>query len=474
MALRLQAFWNIRSLVLLSHRWQSSAATPLTEPLDNIPPSEPYRRPSPESVKVTKLNNGLTVASLETFSPVSEVGVIVRAGSRFETPKKEGITHLLRTCAYQSTPDKSAFRISREMEQLGGSMKCTVTREHATYTTNFIRGNLDTALETLGSVIKNTDFKRWEVADQKARMELDLAVLKTKPESMLMEDIHKYAFRSGLCNSVYSPSYNIHSLSHDDLNHFVKKNFTAKRMTLVGIGVNHDDLVSQANLSFGNVPSGSPADQPLAEYVGGGESRIASALPFGVAIIGCQGASICDDSKTVLTSGVLQHVLSGVCNIKWGSNASAGRLGKAIASAVDGPFTASAFHFGYSDNGLFGIYAMAHGKNMEAMLRAVFKEFKNVAVGSVDQDLPRAKNALKASILMTAEQQSQYLKDVGLQLSLRGSYTDPEEAVKIIDSISPQDVTSFARKILSTKSTLCCYGDISGVPRLDALLSELK
>jgi predicted Zn-dependent peptidase len=69
------------------------------------------------------------------------------------------------------------------MEQLGGSMKCTVTREHATYTTNFIRGNLDTALETLGSVIKNTDFKRWEVADQKARMELDLAVLKTKPES---------------------------------------------------------------------------------------------------------------------------------------------------------------------------------------------------------------------------------------------------------------------------------------------------
>ena len=52
-------------------------------------------------IQVTKLNNGLTVASLETFSPVSEVGVIVRAGSRFETPKKEGITHLLRTCAYQ-------------------------------------------------------------------------------------------------------------------------------------------------------------------------------------------------------------------------------------------------------------------------------------------------------------------------------------------------------------------------------------
>ena len=73
---------------------------------------------------------------------------------------------------------------------------------------------------------------------------------------------------------------------------------------------------------------------------------------------------------------------------------------------------------------------------------------------------------MKAAILMGTEQQGQYLADIGLQVhmyvyvivqyqiiiatfhfiivqvSLRGTYTDPNEAVQIIDSISSQDVTN--------------------------------
>ena len=52
-------------------------------------------------VQVTKLPSGLVVASLEDCAPVSSVSVFIRAGSRFEPAAKQGLTHLLRTCAYQ-------------------------------------------------------------------------------------------------------------------------------------------------------------------------------------------------------------------------------------------------------------------------------------------------------------------------------------------------------------------------------------
>lgn len=48
------------------------------------------------SVQVTKLLNGLVIASLENYSPASKIGVFVKAGCRYETPDNLGVTHLLR------------------------------------------------------------------------------------------------------------------------------------------------------------------------------------------------------------------------------------------------------------------------------------------------------------------------------------------------------------------------------------------
>lgn len=49
--------------------------------------------------KVTKLPSGLVIASLENYSPASRIGVLVRAGSRYETMDNLGVTHLLRLAA---------------------------------------------------------------------------------------------------------------------------------------------------------------------------------------------------------------------------------------------------------------------------------------------------------------------------------------------------------------------------------------
>lgn len=42
---------------------------------------------------------GLVVASLENNSPLSRVGVFVKAGSRYETVENQGVSHVLRLAA---------------------------------------------------------------------------------------------------------------------------------------------------------------------------------------------------------------------------------------------------------------------------------------------------------------------------------------------------------------------------------------
>lgn len=48
---------------------------------------------------MSKLPNGLVVASLENYSPLSSVGVFVKAGSRYETMENQGVSHVLRLAA---------------------------------------------------------------------------------------------------------------------------------------------------------------------------------------------------------------------------------------------------------------------------------------------------------------------------------------------------------------------------------------
>ena len=47
----------------------------------------------------TKLANGLSIVAIENNSPISRVGVFVRAGPRFELPGQLGASHALRAAA---------------------------------------------------------------------------------------------------------------------------------------------------------------------------------------------------------------------------------------------------------------------------------------------------------------------------------------------------------------------------------------
>ena len=212
----------------------------------------PGTRKPPEEVRISQLGNGITVASLENYSHRSNVSVFVRAGSRYEIYDQMGLTHVLRNCAFLASGGRSAFRIAREMDAIGSSLTATSTREHLIYSSDFLRGNLELVMDTLGTVISAPTFQPWEVKDQRPRLELDIATFEAQPNLVVFEDLHSAAFRNALCNPLYSPKYNISKFTDQDLKAYVEEWFTGSRITIVGVGMNHDELVghTEPNLSL--------------------------------------------------------------------------------------------------------------------------------------------------------------------------------------------------------------------------------
>ncbi|XP_059413405.1 cytochrome b-c1 complex subunit 2, mitochondrial-like [Carassius carassius] len=107
----------------------------LTEPLVTRKPAAAPALP----LQDVQLPSGLLVASLENYSPVSKIGVFVKAGSRYETAENLGVTHILRLASNLSTKGASAFRICRGLEAVGASLSVMSSREHMVYSLDCLR-----------------------------------------------------------------------------------------------------------------------------------------------------------------------------------------------------------------------------------------------------------------------------------------------------------------------------------------------
>ena len=79
-----------------------------------------------EPIQRALLDNGVTVLVRENASvPVVAVSVMVRVGSRWETPETAGITNLLQQVLVKGTAGRTALLIAEEAEELGGGVSAS-------------------------------------------------------------------------------------------------------------------------------------------------------------------------------------------------------------------------------------------------------------------------------------------------------------------------------------------------------------
>ncbi|XP_026171210.1 cytochrome b-c1 complex subunit 2, mitochondrial [Mastacembelus armatus] len=419
----------------------------------------------PQDVQVTRLPNGLVIASLENYSPASKIGVFAKAGCRYETPENQGVTHLLRLASNLTTKGASAFKICRGIEAVGGSLSVTSSRENMIYTVDCLRDDIDTVMEYLINVTTAPEFRPWEVSELTSRVKLDKAWAAQSAQIAVVEGLHEVAYKNALCNSLYCPDHMVGKIHSDDLHHFVQNNFTSARMALVGLGVDHA-VLKQVGEQFLNIRSGAGTTGAKAQYRGG-ETRLPSTSSLVHSAVVSQSAA--DGTTEALAFSLLQHVLGAGPYVKRGSNASS-KLVQGVVKATADPFDVSAFNASYSDSGLFGVYTISQAAAAGDVIKAALAQVKAVADGGVTAaDLTRAKAQLKSHLLMSLETSDGLLEAMGTQALADGTYHSAEEISKNIDNVSLTDVANAAKKFVSGKKSMVSNGNLIKTPFVDEI-----
>ncbi|XP_027898720.1 ubiquinol-cytochrome c reductase core protein 2a [Xiphophorus couchianus] len=457
---------GVRSLNNFSKRCYASArrGQTLTEPFSNVKPAQaaPF---SPQDVQVSKLPNGLVIASVENYSPLSRVGVFIRAGSRHENSENLGVSHVLRLAANLTTKGASAFKICHGVEALGGSLSVTGSRENIIYSADCLRDDLGSLLDFLGNVTTAQEFRPWEVDELTSRVKIDRALAQQCPQISVIEKLHEAAYKNALSNSLYCPDFMVGRISSEQLHSFVKDNFTTGRMALVGVGVNHS-VLKQVGEGLLSTRSGAGAPVAKAAYHGG-ELRVQNRDDLVHALVVSEGGVMGTAETNAFT--VLQRILGASLHVKRGSSITS-KLSQGIAKATAQPFDATAFNASYSDSGLFGVYTIAQANSAREVIRAAIAQVRGVAEGNVTEaDIIRAKNQVKAEYLMSIESSEGLLEEIGAQALNTAAYQAPESVLHAIDAITRADVVKAARKFVDGKKTMAASGHLVNTPFVDEL-----
>ncbi|XP_076757847.1 ubiquinol-cytochrome c reductase core protein 2 [Xylocopa sonorina] len=415
---------------------------------------------SASSAPETKvLANKITIAAHDTNSPIAQVSIVFRAGSRNETYDTQGTAHYLRIAAGLSTSSFSSFAITRNIQQLGGCLLTTLDRESIAYTLQITRNNLTDVLQYFEAAVTKPLYKPWEITDELQRVKYDLTCL--SDTTLLIELLHKAAFRNGLGYSLFCPEHQLGKIGSETLQHFFNSWCTAPRCAVVGTGVSLAELAALgSNLTIGSADNANKASK-----YHGGELRMETNSSLTNVVIAVEGVSL-KNEKDALACAVLQRASGTVPRVKWGCGTSP--LYKEISNAAGTePFGAQTFNANYTDSGLFGVVLCSPPNISGPVTKAASKWLKSLNVS--DNDIARGKSILKIEVLDAADNELCLLESMQQQAILKGQVSTPASLVNDIDKLSASDVKAVANKLAKGKLSMAAIGNLKTVPYIDEL-----
>ncbi|XP_052864609.1 mitochondrial-processing peptidase subunit alpha isoform X2 [Anopheles cruzii] len=462
---------------------------PLSQSMKDLPPVQ-YARPGDQKnvTQVTRLSNGLRVASENRFGQFCTVGVVIDSGPRYELAYPSGISHFLEKLAFQSTGDYSERDvIFRELERHGGICDCQSSRDTFVYAASADSRGLESVTRILSEVVLRPRLSVEEIELARQAVQFDLETLGMRPEQepIVMDMVHAAAYRDNTLGfPKLCPVDNVPKIDRNTLLSYLGHHHTPDRMVLAGVGVPHDELVRLAERFFlegsatweveSKRASAHPktVDKSVAQYTGGSKLE-ECAIPVYAAVglpelahvvIGLRGCSHQD--KDFIAICVLNMMMGG------GGSFSAGGPGKGmytrlytnVLNRYHWMYSATAYNHAYADTGLFCIHATAPPTHVRNLVEVITRELYTMQSRPGDQELRRAKTQLQSMLLMNLEARPVVFEDIGRQVLATGERRRPEHFIQAIEQITAEDVQNVARKMLSTAPALAARGEIKGIP----------
>ena len=418
-------------------------------------------------VQLSKLANGMTVATerMDHLQSAS-VGVYVKAGSRDEREDEHGLAHLLEHMAFKGTASRSARQIAEEIENVGGEINAATTNEYTTFYARVLKDDIPLAVEILADILLESIFDTDELAREQHVILQEIGAANDTPDDIVFDKFTEVAFEEqAIGRPILGTPESVESFDVAGLRSYLDRHYAADRMVVVGVGaVDHDAFVREVEKRFGGLPRSAPEREHTNADYRGGEFREARDLMDAQIVLGFEGRPI--HARDFYASQVLATVLGGGMS---------SRLFQCIREERGLCYSVYAFHWGFSDAGLFGVHAATGEDDISQLVPVIVDELKRAADDINDTETDRARAQMRAGLLMARESPSARASQIGRQLLLFDRVVPNEELLERLSNIDAARLRDLAgRMFQGTPITLSSVGPVRHLQARDDIARSLS
>lgn len=443
---------------------------PVPQPLQKQSSKTAQQTPTPgydlpSTVQTTVLKNGMTVitdrmAHIESAA----LGVWVKAGSRDERAHEHGIAHLLEHMAFKGTTNRSARDIATQIENVGGDVNAATSAETTAFYARVLKDDVPLAIDILADILNNSLFDPNELEREQHVILQEIGAALDSPEDVVFDEFQQACFQGqALGRAIMGTAQTVSSFQANDLRTYLSDHYHGPNMVLAASGnVDHDAIVAMAETRFSTFGS-SAARPPEGSHYVGGDKRQTRDLMEAQIVLGFEGRAY--GVRDFYASQILATLLGGGMS---------SRLFQEARELRGLCYSIYAFHWGFSDSGVFGIHAATEETDVPKLMPVLIDELKKAADHIGQDELNRARAQIHAGLMMSQESPAARAGQIARQILLFGRPIGNDELMERLNAITVDRLQDLSgRLFLEGVPTISALGPVGAVPSADEIKARL-
>jgi len=395
-------------------------------------------------VTAVTLDNGLKVLIQEDHSTdLVAVDIWIKAGSIYETPETNGVTHFIEHLLFKATEKRASGQVDMEIESIGASLEARTSKDWTHYFTVVARSYLDKSLDIMADIITSPKFEPSDIEHERRVIMDEIARRSSNPIDILQDLVFNAAYKSHPYRlPVEGTKDSVYNITRETITDFYNRFYVPQNITIVLVGdITPDDAVAAVKKVFSgfkNKPIQQTAIQqepPRTEQVRKTINRNTKLTYLGIAF---PAPSIKDRPDVYAMDLLMSYLGSGYQS--WLS----AELKDTQKLAVE----ASSDYLTQKDPGLAIITIATETGKAEKAEQAVFAKIADIKANGLSEfDLDRARRSLEGGFAFDVETFAGRATTLGFYESM-DSYQFAQTYIENIRKVTPEDIRALAEKYL--------------------------
>lgn len=396
-------------------------------------------------IKEIKTEQGIKIIfdKLENISTCS-VGVFVKTGSKDESDKEEGISHVLEHMIFKGTEKRSYFQISEEIDYLGASINAHTTKEETVFYINALTEFLDKSVDVLFDIVTNSVIDEEELEKEKDVIVEEIKMYQDSPDDLVFELNYLDSIEGQYSKPIIGTEASVKSFSSEMIKKYYKERYTKDNMVIVISGnFDENEIIKKVDEYFGKLGNKKiDRKNEITFDFKENEKEYKKDINQVNICISFRGKSY--DSEKRIYNDILANIMGGSMS---------SRLFQEIREKNGLAYSVYTYNQYYKEGGILSTYIGTNIENYKEAINITLNEFEKMRTeGITDIELQKAKNKYLSKIAFSMENPRSRMSILGNYYTRKSEIIDIESLKKEIKSVKLEEINEYLKKEYLEKS----------------------